>query len=152
MSLTTGLPNPRRANMQANRRRDTSPELRLRRLLHAAGYRYYVDRRALPDLRWKADLVFPRARVAVFVDGCYWHGCPDHFKPPKVNSGYWGPKIERNRERDAKFDQALDAAGWTVVRAWEHEPSEAVATRVAAAVDKSEAGPRRRRRIRPQER
>jgi DNA mismatch endonuclease (patch repair protein) len=120
--------------MQANRRRDTTPELRLRRLLHAQGLRYYVDRRALKDLRWKADLVFPRTRVAVFVDGCFWHGCPEHSATPRVNRGYWAPKIARNQQRDREFDRLLREAGWTVVRAWEHEPVEAVATRVMAAV------------------
>lgn len=126
--------NPRRANMQANRRRDTSPELRVRRILHAAGYRYFVDHRALREVRWKADLVFPRRRVAVFIDGCYWHGCPQHYKAPSVNTEYWGPKIERNRERDRLFDQALADAGWEVVRAWEHEAPDVVAARVEAAV------------------
>lgn len=121
--------------MQANRRRDTSPEMRLRRALHGMGYRYFVDRRALPDVRWKADLVFPGRRVAVFVDGCYWHGCPEHYSVPNVNREYWGPKIERNKERDRLFDAALRDAGWRVVRAWEHEPVEEVAARVAVILD-----------------
>lgn len=127
--------------MQANRRRDTSPELAVRRLLHASGYRYFVDRRAIPNLRWKADLVFPGRRVAVFIDGCYWHGCPEHFKLPSVNRGYWGPKIERNRERDRLFDQALEEAGWEVVRAWEHEAPEAVAARIEAVLSSRDAAP-----------
>ena len=123
--------------MQANGRRDTSPELAVRRQLHAAGQRYFVDRKALPDLRWKADLVFPGKRVAVFIDGCYWHGCPKHFKLPSVNREYWAPKIERNRERDRRFDQALLDADWQVVRAWEHEAPESVVARVMEALDRS---------------
>lgn len=125
--------------MQANRRRDTTPELAVRRRLHAAGYRYFVDRRPLTTLRWKADLVFPVKRVAVFIDGCYWHGCPEHYKVPTVNREYWAPKIERNRVRDRAFDQALAEAGWRVVRAWEHEAPESVVDRVEAALKEGTA-------------
>ena len=120
--------------MRANRRRDTRPELAVRQRLHALGLRYRVASRPLPDRRWTADVVFTRARVAVFIDGCYWHGCPEHFSPPRTNASYWGPKIARNKARDAQVDAALDAAGWIVVRAWEHEPASDVADRVASVV------------------
>lgn len=123
--------------MQANRNRDTKPELRLRRLLHARGLRYRVAVRPLPGARWTADVVFSKAKVAVFVDGCYWHGCPDHFRPPSRNPGYWGPKIERNRERDRMFTEKLENAGWTVIRAWEHEDPADVAAHVERAIRRS---------------
>ena len=120
--------------MRGNRRRDTAPEMAVRRLVHAAGLRYNVDAKPLPDLNRRADLVFSRARVAVFVDGCYWHGCPEHGTASKTNSEYWHQKITRNRERDAETDELLRRAGWTVLRAWEHEDPSEVATRVAKAV------------------
>jgi DNA mismatch endonuclease (patch repair protein) len=120
--------------MRANRKRDTRPELAVRRRLHALGLRYRVACRPLPEKRWTADVVFTRARVAVFIDGCFWHGCPDHFSAPRINASYWGPKIARNQERDAQVDAALRAVGWAVVRAWEHEPADDVAERVASVV------------------
>ena len=100
--------------MQANRRRDTGPELRVRSLLHGAGLRYRVDIAPLHALRNRADIVFTRAQVAVFIDGCYWHGCPEHYNRPRINADYWAPKIAGNRARDARVDSALRAAGWKV--------------------------------------
>jgi DNA mismatch endonuclease (patch repair protein) len=120
--------------MQGNRRRDTQPEMALRRLLHAAGLRYRVDARPLPYLNRRADLVFSRAKVAVFIDGCYWHGCPEHGTTAKTNRTYWGPKIERNRVRDTETDRLLEAAGWTVARFWEHEEASDVADKVTRSV------------------
>jgi DNA mismatch endonuclease (patch repair protein) len=99
------------------RSRNTKPELLLRRRLFASGLRYRV-RSNLPG---NPDLVFPRARVAVFVDGCFWHSCPEHGTRPKSNQDYWAPKLERNRARAAEVNAALADAGWTVVRLWEHE-------------------------------
>ncbi len=114
--------------MQANRRRDTSPELAVRRLLHARGLRFRVDYRVEKSLRARADIVFTRRRVAVFIDGCFWHGCPLHATQPKSNADYWGPKLARNILRDRETDVALRDAGWTVLRFWEHEdPVEVVA-------------------------
>ncbi|MFE7223585.1 very short patch repair endonuclease [Nocardioides sp. NPDC057577] len=124
----------RRRNMQAIRRRDTKPELRLRSILHARGLRYRVDFSPLPSTRWKADVVFTRAKVAVFIDGCYWHQCPDHSKPPSRNVDYWLPKLERNVSRDREFDKRLRESGWTVIRAWEHEDPASIANLVEAAV------------------
>lgn len=120
--------------MSRQRRRDTEPELALRRELHAAGLRYFVHRRPVPSLRRQADVVFPRPRVAVFVDGCFWHRCPEHGVSPRANSSYWSPKLERNVERDRETDQALTEAGWTVVRVWEHEDPRLAAGRVATVV------------------
>jgi DNA mismatch endonuclease (patch repair protein) len=106
------------------------PEIILRRELHRRGLRYFVHRRPLFGLRREADLVFPRRRVAVFVDGCFWHGCELHRTHPRRNSGFWQEKIELNRVRDADTDARLQAAGWTVVRVWEHEAPLEVADRI----------------------
>ncbi|WP_203139307.1 very short patch repair endonuclease [Microbacterium sp. JZ31] len=107
--------------MQAIRRRDTGPELAIRRLLHAAGYRYRCDYRVdVAGARIRPDIVFTRARVAIFVDGCFWHSCPEHGRTPRVNTDYWEPKLERNRTRDEANTRALEEAGWCVLRIWEH--------------------------------
>jgi DNA mismatch endonuclease (patch repair protein) len=111
--------------MQANRRRDTKPELRLRSLLHAAGYRYRVDLRLdLGGAKVRPDIVFTKRKIAVFIDGCFWHSCPEHGHAPNVNQSYWSPKLARNRERDVRNSEALATAGWVVVRIWEHVPSD----------------------------
>jgi len=123
-----------RKAMQANRRRDTAPEMAIRRLVHAAGLRYRVDARPLSGARHTADMIFTRVRVAVFIDGCFWHGCADHYRPPASNVTYWAGKVTRNRERDRLANEALIAAGWTVVRIWEHETPESAASRIEAAV------------------
>jgi DNA mismatch endonuclease (patch repair protein) len=121
--------------MSTQRSKDTEPELAVRRALHRMGLRYRVHVQPLPGLRRKADIVFTRARVAVFVDGCFWHGCPDHGRRRhEVNSWYWPDKIARNKERDNDTDARLRAAGWTVVRVWEHDPTAAAADRIADAV------------------
>ncbi len=122
----------RRGQRQA--RKDTVPELALRRALHARGLRYLVHRRPLPALRRVADVVFPRAKVAVFVDGCFWHGCPEHGYQPRVNSWYWQPKLEQNRQRDLDTTRQLEGGGWVVVRVWEHEAPEEVSQRIEALV------------------
>jgi DNA mismatch endonuclease (patch repair protein) len=107
--------------MRANKKRDTRPELRLRRELHRRGLRYRTQTRiVLPDVTVRPDLVFPRQRVAVFVDGCFWHSCPEHGSRPRANSHYWEGKLERNRRRDEAVNAALEAHGWDVVRIWEH--------------------------------
>jgi DNA mismatch endonuclease (patch repair protein) len=124
--------------MQGNRRTDTAPELKLRRALHASGLRYrkdFVVRAG--DVRTKADIVFTRRRVAVFVDGCFWHGCPEHGRMPASNRPYWEAKLGRNRERDERITAALAAAGWQVVRIWEHEPIEQAVDLVRAALSAS---------------
>lgn len=116
--------------MQGNHSRDTKPELAVRRVLHAAGARYRVSYRPLPGLRRTADIVFTRARIAVFIDGCFWHGCPSHYRAPGSNVAYWEEKIGRNRARDLKTSETLTAAGWTVLRFWSHEDPAAVARQI----------------------
>jgi len=131
-----GRVSPRRRNMQANRRRDTGPELALRSLLHAKGFRYRTDLRLeLSGAKVRPDIVFTRWKVAVFVDGCFWHQCPLHGTNPKTNSSYWGPKLERNRQRDERNTAELVAHGWTVIRIWEHDEPLVGLEAVAAAID-----------------
>jgi DNA mismatch endonuclease (patch repair protein) len=123
-----------RRQMQSNRSRDTRPELALRSKVHQLGLRYRVAARPLPTIRRTADLVFTRAHVAVFLDGCFWHGCADHYRPSQRHEDFWREKIEQNRERDAETDMKLRQAGWTVVRVWEHENTELAAARIAKVV------------------
>ena len=120
--------------MLGNRNRDTRPELAIRRLVHASGLRYRVAAKPLQDMRRTADMVFRPAKVAVFIDGCFWHGCPEHFRPPKTNPEYWREKIDRNKTRDLETDERLSAAGWLVMRFWEHEHAEACAAAIGEAV------------------
>lgn len=136
VALTPPSPG-RSANMRANRRRDTAPERRVRVLLHASGFRYRVDFPIRVDdgRPVRPDIAFTRARIAVFIDGCFWHGCPDHKGRPRTNAHYWGPKIEGNAERDRRQTRALAAAGWTVLRFWEHEAPEAVVNEIARVYD-----------------
>ena len=110
--------------MRANRGRDTAPEIAVRKIVHSLGLRYRVD----------YDLAFTRARVAVFIDGCFWHGCPEHHTKAKTNAAYWSEKVQQNRARDAETSELLAAAGWRVLRFWEHEPPADVATIVANTV------------------
>ena len=120
--------------MLGNRGRDTSPELRVRSLVHRRGLRYRVDQRPIPGVRRTADLVFRPTRVAVFVDGCFWHRCPDHGTLPKNNHQWWSEKLCANTERDARTTATLKAEGWNVIRIWEHEPVNEAVDSVAAAV------------------
>ncbi|MGW0966709.1 very short patch repair endonuclease [Streptomyces sp. NPDC002516] len=124
----------RRRNMQAIRSRDTAPERLIRRLVHAQGLRYRVAARPLSDLRRTADMVFRPAKVAVFIDGCYWHGCPEHYVSPKTNPGYWSDKVARNMARDRDTNERLRAAGWLVLRFWEHESAEECSEAIRQAV------------------
>jgi DNA mismatch endonuclease, patch repair protein len=125
-----------RRSMQANRRADTKPELQVRAALHRRGLRFRKDLRLdLSGGRVRPDVVFTRWRVACFIDGCYWHRCPIHGTEPKSNAAYWGPKLDRNVQRDREADAILRDAGWVVVRGWEHEDPESIAERVAAAVE-----------------
>lgn len=108
--------------MRANRSRDTKPEIALRRELHRRGFRYRTNYRPLSSLRRTADVAFTKARLAVFIDGCFWHGCPDHYTAPIKNSEFWADKVSRNRERDAETNARLRLADWNVLRIWEHMP------------------------------
>lgn len=110
-----------RSRMRAQRRRDTGPELALRRLLHSSGARYRVEYPVPGMPRRSIDIAFPGRRVAVFVDGCFWHGCPAHSSTPRSNGSWWAAKLDGNRGRDRSTDTHLEGLGWTVVRVWEHE-------------------------------
>ena len=123
-----------RNKMLGNRSRDTKPELRVRSLVHKRGMRYRVNQRPLPRVRRTADIVFRRARVAVYIDGCFWHGCDQHYKEPKTNTPYWRDKIDGNRRRDRETDELLKAEGWLVLRFWEHEDPAEVAETVESSV------------------
>jgi DNA mismatch endonuclease, patch repair protein len=115
-------PSPARSrNMAAIRRTDTRPELLLRSALHARGLRFRKDYAVRAEGRIiRPDVAFTRYRVAVFLDGCFWHGCPEHGRPPKSNNSYWLPKLAKNAQRDVEQTQILTEAGWTVIRLWEH--------------------------------
>lgn len=123
-----------RRSMLGNKRRDTIPELEVRRLLHAAGLRYRVDFAPSLDKRRRADIVFTRSRIAVFIDGCFWHGCPEHATRPRTNADYWTPKLQRNRERDVQTTNDLQQQGWIVLRFWEHEDPSQVAAVIISEV------------------
>ncbi|WP_304452094.1 very short patch repair endonuclease [Nocardiopsis sp. YSL2] len=123
-----------RRSMRGNRSRDTKPEIAIRRLVHAAGLRYRVAAKPLPGMRRTADLLFGPTRVAVFVDGCFWHRCPEHFVPPKTNPDYWDAKIGGNTQRDRDTDARLAEAGWLVLRFWEHQDPAECADVVTEAV------------------
>src|SRR5690348_13275007 len=121
--------------MTANRRTDTKPEILLRSALHGLGLRFRKDHRIdLDGLRVRPDIVFTRARVAIFVDGCFWHRCPEHGQMPRANRDYWEPKLARNVERDQQVAAALRGAGWTVIRIWEHETLEMATGRILVAL------------------
>jgi DNA mismatch endonuclease (patch repair protein) len=119
--------------MQGNRSRDTKPEIAVRSAVHALGMRYRVSARPLRALRRTADLVFWDANVAVFVDGCFWHGCPEHHAPPKTNASYWATTIRGNKSRDEDTTERLRGEGWAVLRFWSHEEPLSVATQIAKA-------------------
>ena len=121
--------------MQANKSRDTQPELAVRRLLHARGLRYRVGSMPLPGLRRRADIVFTKQRVAVFIDGCFWHGCQEHGRKSFQHNVDYGPaKIATNMERDLDTTARLSAEGWHVMRFWEHEDPADVAAAIERAV------------------
>jgi DNA mismatch endonuclease (patch repair protein) len=147
--VTTDAATSYRMSRQSTR--DTLPEALIRRRLHAQGRRYRIHVRPLPELRRTADIVFTGRRVAVFVDGCFWHSCPEHGTRPRANAQWWESKLNRNIERDAETNQLLDAAGWVVVRVWEHQhPDDAVdvINRALVAVGGEWPSPARRERRR----
>jgi DNA mismatch endonuclease, patch repair protein len=135
------------AVMRANRNADTRPELALRSALHRVGLRFRVGMPIVASAtRVRADIVFTSARVAIFVDGCFWHRCPEHGVSPTANASYWGPKLRGNVERDRRVDGALAVDGWRVVRVWEHQvtvDAVEVARRIAEQVSASKAAPLR---------
>jgi DNA mismatch endonuclease (patch repair protein) len=125
--------------MRACRSRNTTPELEVRRALHAKGLRYFVDRSPTAGVRSRADLLFTGARVAVFIDGCFWHSCPQHASVPKANRTWWQQKLAANVQRDAMTNSRLSEQGWLVLRFWEHEATTDVATTIVAAVRRRRA-------------
>lgn len=132
-SLSSGA--DRHAALCANKRFGSGPESRVSSALFALGLRYFRDRPVhLDGFRVRPDFVFPRRKVAVFVDGCFWHACPDHCRPGKARAEFWRTKLARTVERDQRATALLEAAGWRVVRAWEHEDPESVAQKVFDAV------------------
>jgi DNA mismatch endonuclease (patch repair protein) len=125
----------RSRNLAAVRRSDTKPEIAVRSALHRRGHRFRKDFRIdLPEGRARPDIVFTRAKVAVFIDGCFWHACPIHGREPTNNEWYWTPKLRKNVERDARNNQLLAASGWSVVRIWEHEELAGAVQAVEAAL------------------
>ena len=136
--LASAYPNPSSpavtAAMRGNRKRDTKPEVRLRSALHRAGLRFRKDQSVSVAGRRpvRVDIVFPKHRLAIFVDGCFWHSCPVHGTQPRTNPHYWGPKLTRNVARDREVDAALRGAGWRVVRVWEHEPADDATAAIAS--------------------
>ena len=137
--MTTPYPKPTSEavsrRMRRNPRTDTKPEVAIRSALHARGLRF---RKHLPiratQVLVRPDVVFTRTRLAVFIDGCFWHCCPEHGNVPRANGDYWGPKLKRNRDRDRLVDEALEGEGWQVLRAWEHESVDVVVERISVAL------------------
>lgn len=123
-----------RRRMQQTEGRDTTPELALRSELHRVGLRFRLHRALLPGSTRRADIVLVASRTAVFVDGCFWHGCPRHGSWPKNNAAWWREKITKNRRRDRDTDRRLRSAGWTVVRSWAHEAPAAAALRITKLI------------------
>jgi DNA mismatch endonuclease (patch repair protein) len=122
-----------RKRMQAVRQRDTNFEMQLRSALHRLGLRFRIHRRIMPNRTRTADIVMPTARIAVFVDGCFWHSCPHHKSLPKANREWWRAKLAANIARDRHSDRALRRRGWRVIRIWEHEHIDKAAKRVLNA-------------------
>ena len=125
-----------RSRMQRVRQKNTSAESALRRELHAHGIRYRVQVRVLIKPRRVADVAFSGLRVAVFVDGCFWHGCPAHATWPKQNADFWRTKIEANMARDNDTDERLRAEGWKIIRVWAHEEPKVAAARIAHILER----------------
>ena len=119
--------------MERQKRRDTAVEIAIRQRVHAMGLRFRVDRAPMPPLRRRADLVFSSVKLAVFIDGCFWHGCPEHGTWPRANADWWRAKIETNKQRDCDTNRRLAEAGWEVLRIWEHEDPDDSANRIASS-------------------
>lgn len=122
------------SRMRGQRRHDTEPEIRLRRELHNLGLRFRLDRQVLPAVRRRPDIVFGPAKVAVFVDGCFWHVCPKHGTSPRANAAWWEEKLAGNVARDRDTDRLLEGAAWLPIRVWEHEDPRAAAHDVVQVV------------------
>nr|WP_269429872.1 DNA mismatch endonuclease Vsr [Microbacterium oxydans] len=125
------------SRMRSVRRSDTGAELAVRRELFARGRRYRINLPPVREIRSRADIVFTRHRLAVYVDGCFWHQCPLHASAPRSNSAWWAEKLAANVRRDRRVERELADAGWRVIRAWEHEPAVEVADRIDAELSQS---------------
>jgi DNA mismatch endonuclease (patch repair protein) len=122
--------------MKANRKTGTRPEARIRSLLHRQGYRFRKNSLVqTAGLRVHPDIIFTRRKLAIFIDGCFWHCCPDHGTQPRANSSYWSPKLARNIERDGQVSRGLRDVGWNVLRIWEHEPAEHAVELIVGALE-----------------
>jgi DNA mismatch endonuclease (patch repair protein) len=127
--------------MAAIRRVNTKPEVALRSALHRAGYRFRKDFAIRVEGKLiRPDIAFTKLRIAVFIDGCFWHSCPEHGRRPAVNGRYWSPKLQGNVERDRRQTDALRGAGWQVIRCWEHEDVDEIVHLLAELVDAARAG------------
>lgn len=123
-----------RARMRRTPQRDNPFEVAVRSALHGQGLRFRVHYRPVPSSRAQADVAFPRQRIAVLIDGCFWHSCPQHATLPRRNKGWWEAKLKANVERDRRTDEVFDAAGWRVIRFWEHEDVTSITSAIRAAV------------------
>lgn len=126
---------PLSVKMSTLARRDTAPELALRSALHAMGLRYRLQVHVPGNRRRRMDVAFTRMKVAVFIDGCFWHGCPVHGTRPATNREWWDWKIQRNKDRDDDTNRLLAEHGWAVIRVWEHEPALEAAARIQQVVE-----------------
>lgn len=135
--MVTASPSSHEASLRMARVRQkgTRCEVELRRALHARGLRYRLQVPLLTKPRRVADIVFTRRKLAIFVDGCFWHGCPEHGTSPKSNADFWRDKIETNKRRDLDTNRRLTEAGWRVLRVWEHEDAEEAADRIMKALE-----------------
>ena len=122
--------------MRLQRRHRTSCELAIRSALHRLGWRFRTNSRPIKAYRRRADVVFSSLRVAVFVDGCFWHGCPKHGSRPVSNREWWALKIRRNRLRDLQTTRYLRRRGWSAIRVWEHEPVDQAVKKIAAVLNR----------------
>ena len=122
--------------METQRHRDTRAEIQVRRRLHARGYRFRVDAKPDPDLRVRGDIVWKTRKVVVFIDGCFWHRCPEHGTLPKRNADWWREKLAANVARDSRYEDLLRTRGWAVLRFWEHEDSDAIVDRIAEELER----------------
>jgi DNA mismatch endonuclease (patch repair protein) len=122
--------------MQGNKSRDTKPEMLIRRYLHGVGLRYRVHSRPIKDWNRRADIVFPRAQIAIFINGCFWRGCPKHYITRKTNAAYWILKINRNMARDVETYARLTSEGWLVLQIWEHDDLDKKAKQVKGKIQR----------------
>lgn len=129
-----------RSRMARQRRVGTKPEVVLRKLLHQAGHRYRVAYPVPGMSRRTVDIAFPGRKLAIFVDGCFWHACPEHGVSPRNNSEWWRVKLESNRQRDEETTAALEALGWTVIRLWEHEVPDPGLSRILTCLERESPG------------